>query len=177
MTALFDEVTRHLATRHIRYAVIGAAALALHGVSRSTFDQDLLVTDSSVLAAEMWEPLRNSTAIDVRRGDAGDPLAGVVRFQRADERPVDIVVGRFKWQSDIVLRAERLGAPGAEIPLARAADLVLLKLYAGGSQDRWDIEQLLALDLDGAIRTEVESRISDLPGRCETMWAALRHAS
>ena len=55
--------------------MIGAAALALHGVSRSTGDQDLLVTDSAVLAAGFWESLERSTTIDVRRGDDADPLA------------------------------------------------------------------------------------------------------
>jgi hypothetical protein len=54
------------------------------------------------------------------------------------------------------------------------ADLVLLKLFAGGSQDRWDIEQLLALDTGTATREDVERRLSALPARCCEVWARVR---
>ena len=173
MTTLFGDVAAHLDSKDVPYAVIGAAALALHGVSRSTGDQDLLVTDSAVLAAGFWESLERSTTIDVRRGDDADPLAGVVRLERAGESPVDVVVGRFRWQTAVLSRAERVRGPDREIPVVRAADLVLLKLYAGGSQDRWDIEQLLATDVDRVVRAEVDSRLSELPAGCAAMWSAL----
>jgi hypothetical protein len=55
-----------------------------------------------------------------------------------------------------------------------AADLVLLKLYAGGSQDCWDIEQLLA-DVDtAAIVAQVDSRIAMLPAHAAELWRRLR---
>jgi hypothetical protein len=47
----------------------------------------------------------------------------------------------------------------------------MLKLYAGGSQDKWDIEQLLALGTAAAIRRDLESRIPALPRRCLELWA------
>jgi len=53
-----------------------------------------------------------------------------------------------------------------------AADLVLLKLYAGGSQDKWDIEQLLAADRAGDMRRQVEARLPALPSRCREIWDA-----
>jgi len=42
---LLDRVARALSDASVTHALIGAAAMAVHGVSRSTFDQDLLVTD------------------------------------------------------------------------------------------------------------------------------------
>jgi len=170
---LFDTVTALLDKHNIPHAVIGAAALAVHGISRSTVDQDLLVTDAAVLTDGFWRPLEQSTTIDIRRGDDTDPLAGVVRLERADERTVDVVVGRFGWQAAMLSRAERVKGIDREILVVRAADLVLLKLYAGGSQDRWDIEQLIAIDAGREIRSEVDSRVSELPARCAAMWNAL----
>ena len=156
----------------IPHALIGAAALAAHGVSRSTFDQDVLVTDRSVLSADFWDGRPHGTSVDVRRGDADDPLAGVVRLRAAGERDVDVIVGRHAWQADIVGRAE---VPrGGLVPVVRAADLVMLKLYAGGSQDRWDIEQLLALDASGAIAQELAGRLDVLPVRAREIWTQLR---
>ena len=154
---------------------IGAAALAFHGISRSTFDQDILVTDARVLDEAFWRQLETSVHVDVRRGDAADPLAGVVRLRQDGERDVDLVVGRHGWQEEILARAELVPNSNG-LRVVRAADLVLLKLYAGGSQDRWDIEQLIALDDSGSLVREVESRLSELPQQCTPAWAKLRRS-
>jgi hypothetical protein len=47
--------------------------MAAHGVSRSTFDIDFLTTDRRVLDAAMWVI---EAVVEVRPGDADDPLAG-----------------------------------------------------------------------------------------------------
>jgi hypothetical protein len=169
---LLARVTAFLTGQEIANALIGAAALAAHGVSRSTLDQDLLVTDVRVLAASFWQPLAAEAAIDVRRGDAEDPLAGVVRIARVGERDVDVVVGRHHWQHEILSRAHRLG--DEPMYVVGKADLILLKLYAGGTQDRWDIEQLLALDSSEATTAMVDERISALPAHGRELWASLR---
>jgi hypothetical protein len=170
---LLASVSDHLQQRTVAHALIGAAALALHGVSRSTFDQDILVTDTRVLDDAFWQQMTPPAHADVRRGDGDDPLAGVVRMRAESERDVDIVVGRYTWQADMLARSEPIPHSGG-LRVVRAADLVLLKLFAGGSQDRWDIEQLLALDESGALIQEVESRLSALPQRCAAAWASLR---
>jgi hypothetical protein len=169
---LLEHVAARLSERGVAHALIGAAALAVHGVSRSTLDQDLLVVDLRVLDAGFWEPLAGGASIDVRKGDSADPLAGVVRISRDGERDVDVVVGRHRWQGEVVSRARQ--TPGSPSPVALASDLILLKLYAGGSQDRWDIEQLLALDATGAIRTLVDAHAEALPARSRGLWSALR---
>jgi hypothetical protein len=98
----------------------------------------------------------------------------VIRIRAADERDVDVVVGRGAWQRDLLTRAEPMRIGAVDVPVVTAADLVLLKLYAGGSQDKWDIEQLLAADADGDVRTAVERHIGALPNRCRTVWSDLR---
>lgn len=89
-------------------------ALALHGISRSTFDQDLLVTNLRVLDDAFWDDLRNIAQVDVRRGDADDPLAGVVRLQRRDDRDVDLVGG----PPPLAGGDARAGRPGTAVETA-----------------------------------------------------------
>ncbi len=168
---LFDEIETILEQRGVRTALIGAGALAVHGISRSTFDRDLLASDSMVLDRSFWIDLPADAAVDLRRGDAADPLAGVARFQRSADRDVDLVVIEGSWVDALLARAERRMPGAAQGRVVTPADLVLLKLYAGGSQDRWDIEQILALDQDRAIRRAVDDRIGPLPARCKSLWA------
>ncbi len=52
--------------------------------------------------------------------------------------------------------------------------LVLLKLYAGGPQDRWDIEQVLALAVDREqFRADIDARAAELPSRCQRLWSRI----
>ena len=169
---LLGRVHAALVTAGIPSALIGAAALAVHGVSRSTFDQDLLVTDSRALSTETWTGLRQIAAVDIRRGDSDDPLAGVVRLSADNERDVDIVVGRDQWQAEIVAEAEPLSIEGTVVTVATPAGLVLLKLYAGGTQDLWDIEQLRAI-AGPALDAAVASRLAVLPERSRNLWSRL----
>jgi hypothetical protein len=167
-------VVERLKEASIPHALIGAGAMAAHGVSRSTFDVDLLVTDPTVLSEAFWVScVAEGTAIDVRRGDVDDPLAGVVRFRANGERTLDLVVGRFAWQRDLLVRAIQVAAGDGLVPVVRIPDLILLKLYAGGPQDAWDITQLLALE--GAIETvaEVERSLARLPSESRALWTRI----
>jgi hypothetical protein len=169
---LLDRVSAHLDTHGIAHAVIGAAALAAAGVARSTFDVDLLTGDPAVLAADVWEDLRaEGVTIDIRRGDDDDPLGGVVRIEAAmPERPVDVVLGRHAWQARAVARAARsAGAP----PIVLPRDLVLLKLYAGGTQDLWDVRELLRVAEDDTLIDDVESDLVTLPRAMRERWESL----
>jgi hypothetical protein len=85
---------------------------------------------------------------------------------------VDLIVGRFPWQSRILDRAERLPVGDRRVPVCAASDLILLKLYAGGAQDRWDVEQLLAVRPEAA--AEVDRRIRELPAPAAEAWNAVR---
>ncbi len=122
--------------RHVAYCVIGGVALAAHGHARYTADVDLLTMDRRVLSAEFWAGARH--AVEIRTGDADDPLAGLVRWPASP--PHDLVVGRGHAMSVAVATAAHDTTLGA--PVASAAALVLLKLEAGGPQDLNDILSL-----------------------------------
>jgi hypothetical protein len=70
----------------------------------------------------------------------------------------------------MLARAGRVTLGAKTIPIVGVADLVLLKLYAGGAQDRWDIAQLLAASGSTEVDADVERGLADLPARCAEMW-------
>jgi hypothetical protein len=53
--------------------------------------------------------------------------------------------------------------------------LILLKLYAGGSKDAWDIQALLEAREDSdAVRAEVDRLVDRLPAECSDLWRRLQ---
>lgn len=125
-------VTQRLDERAVRYCVIGATALAAHGWARFTADVDLLVMDDSVLDQRFWSGVGSP---QIHRGDHDDPLAGIVRF--SGEVAHDVIVGRGAAMQLAVATAQPSSVLGC--PVATPLALVLLKLEAGGPQDRHDI--------------------------------------
>jgi len=169
--SLLAEVAARLEARGVRFALVGAEALALRGVSRATIDRDLLTTDPRVLDVAFWLPLaEGGNEVEVRHGDSRDALAGVLRFRAPDERPVDLMVGRPGWLTQLVERAAAMDLDELRLGVPSAADLVLLKLFAGGPQDAWDVTQLLASPERGALRAEVEERLAEPPADCAALW-------
>jgi hypothetical protein len=178
MLGLLRDISAFLAARSVPHALVGAAALAVHGVSRSTFDVDLFTTDASVLSASAWGALlEQGVGVDTRVGDYEDALAGVVRFSLLGQRSVDLVVGRHQaWQKGVLTRATPFRLGDVELPVATPADLVLLKLFAGGPQDAWDIEQLLAVVGRAVVAPAIEATLPSLPPEAAELWARLSKA-
>jgi hypothetical protein len=173
--SVLGRVTALLRERTIPFAVIGAAAMAAHGVTRGTRDLDLLTVVPQCLDPAMWGELRTAGILpEPRLGDADDPLAGVVRFTAPGEAPLDLVVGKSAWQAALITRARATQIQDAVVPVAGPADLILLKLYAGGPQDAWDVEQLLAGPDRATLVALVDSEIAALPPESQRLWARIR---
>jgi hypothetical protein len=169
--SLLVRVCDLLDAAQIPHALIGAAALAARGVARSTYDIDVLTVDARVLTTDLWDGLRAAgIAVDILRGDVDDPLGGVVRVTAAGERPIDVILGKGRWQARAIERAER-SAHGP--PIVAARDLVLLKLYAGGTQDLWDVRALLELPEREALISQVGEDLADLPAAMRERWAEI----
>lgn len=165
---LVERVAEVLAKAGVPFALIGASAMSSHGVVRASLDQDLLTTERECLAPAFWPVFSSGIVFEIRKGDLADPLAGVVRFSVPGEQTVDVVVGKYQWQLQVLTRA--VAQEGSPFPVVRAADLILLKLFAGGPQDAWDIEQLLAGDDREALIAEVEEQIESLPESAHALW-------
>jgi hypothetical protein len=166
LTLLLD-VYQYCIERGVHVALIGAAAMSIHGVARATSDNDFMTTDRTVLAQPFWEDLGNA-AVDVRKGDFDDPIAGVVRIKRKGDTPLDVVVGRYKVQTAIVARGDLHTVGDGEVTVVNAVDLILLKLFAGGPADMWDIHKLL--ESDSSLAAQVEPHISSLPEDAQQLW-------
>jgi hypothetical protein len=169
-----EPVTRVLDAAEVSYALIGAHAMAARGYPRFTVDVDLLTTDTRVLDAATWSPLLDQgAAVDRRRGDHEDPLAGVVRIVLADDTEVDVVVGRWSWEQQVVARAEPMSVLGVTIAVPTTSDLILLKLAAGGHLDLHDAAALLALGDRVRVMAEVEARLGDVRPDVRSHWRDL----
>jgi predicted nucleotidyltransferase len=169
--SLLAQVSEALRAAGIPHALIGASALTIHGVNRSTLDVDLFAVDPACLDRHTWDLLAaEGIGVEVRRGDPEDPLAGVVRFEIAAELPVDVVVGKYVWQRKTIERAATAIFAGVEVPVLDGVDLILLKLYAGGPQDAWDIQQLLAGPERDSLVAGVERELPELPKDCSRLW-------
>jgi hypothetical protein len=82
-----------------------------------------------------------------------------------------VIVGKAAWQRDLLRRASSTRVTDTELPVAAAPDLALLKRYAGGPQDAWDIDQLL--NVDPAIAAQVEAGLGSLPVDCADLWRSI----
>lgn len=161
-----------------QFALIGAGAMAAHGVSRATLDLDVLVVEPRCLDRSYWTVLRAAgVGVSIRVGSPDDPLGGVVRLQAPTEAPLDVVVGKRMWQAQALDATIETEIQGVAVPVVGRGELILLKLYAAGPQDAWDIEQLL----DSAERMamvalmeEIDRRIGDLPEDSGRLWHRIR---
>ncbi|HEY6361832.1 MAG TPA: hypothetical protein VIX63_12045 [Vicinamibacterales bacterium] len=169
-----EPVRRVLDALGAPYALIGAHAMAARGYPRFTVDVDLLTSDIRVLAPGTWADLeREGAVIDARRGDADDPLGGVVHILLTDGSDVDVVVAKWQWEAQVIERAQLLEVGGAPIRVPTTGDLILLKLAAGGYLDLRDAAALLAItDRDLVIR-DVEAHIEDVRPDVRALWQEL----
>lgn len=144
--------------------------MAAHGIARFTADADLLVVDEGILSSGFWRGFPGKARLVY--GDGEDPFAGAVQLSRPRCVRVDIVVGRFSWQSRMVERAEwrRLGS--LHLPVLELPDLILSKLFAGGIQDRADV-QLLLTALDARQRRQLAARVRVVPEDARKLYREL----
>jgi hypothetical protein len=172
--SLLGEVVSALEAAGIQHALIGATAIAVHGISRATADLDLFTVDGRALDEGIWRPLAGRRAeVRLLKGDFDDPLAGSVRLQR-DGTVVDVVVGRYAWQRDQIAAAVVRSIGEIAVPVVEPAGLVLLKLHAGGPKDAWDVQSLLEIADDPAgLAAEVERTLPQLPPDARALWARI----
>lgn len=86
-----------------------------------------------------------------------------------------MVVGRYAWQKTIVASSEEMSIGEVTLRVARPAGLVLLKLYAGGPKDAWDVRSLLESHEESkSIKAEVDVAVTHLPAESRELWKRIR---
>jgi hypothetical protein len=168
---ILHSVCRQLDRLAVPFALIGGRAVAIRGYPRSTFDYDFLTADPRVLARDTWSALEDAgVVVDCRRGDLDDPVAGVARLVSPDGGRADVILTKRMWQSGVIARAEPEQVEGLALPVPRTADLILLKLAAGGAIDLQDVLVLLAIGDRAALVSEVEHHIAELDVEARAAW-------
>lgn len=141
-----------LRVRNVDYVVIGAIAMAAHGVVRATTDVDI-VPDT---APDNLERLAAAIA-DLGGAPHGEPETAVTveLLGRDANMRFDTEVGQLDVMCadryrrvfrELRGRAERLEVDGAELIVASRNDLIILKAGSGRDRDLLDIGDLLASD-------------------------------
>lgn len=141
-----ERIASLLAGHGVQAVVIGALALAAHRFVRFTEDIDFGVDADVESMRSLVAMLReHGFAAEFNEPDGNDPLGGVINVS-GDFGLVQIVsfADRFPAVIRDALAAEdiRIHA-GSELRIVPIAQLVALKLYAGGSKSKSDIIELL----------------------------------
>jgi hypothetical protein len=146
---LFEETWRLLTALEesgVKYAVVGAVALAIHGVPRATTDIDLLVPPEELQRALQAARSRGFSieAFPIRFRD-GMELRRVVKIEGEELLTLDLMLVdanlQAAWQSRLRIESER----GPAWVVSREA-LIAMKAAAGRQQDLADIQSLKELD-------------------------------
>jgi len=141
----FLDLLRALSESHARFVVVGAHAMAVHGVPRATGDLDILVQPSSENAARVLEALRSFGAPVDAHGVTEDDLSvpGTVYQIGLPPRRIDIltqisgVTFEEAWDSRLTLAIS-----GLEVPVLGRAALARNKRAAGRDKDLADLRLL-----------------------------------
>jgi hypothetical protein len=136
MLSLFND-------ENVEYMVVGAYALAYHGLPRATGDIDIWVRRSEENAARIWRalsrfgvPLFELTKDDLRK-------EGIVFQIGIAPRRIDILTSIDGVEFDeAVLEMERVEIDDLTIPIIGRRQLIQNKKAAGRPQDQVDVIRL-----------------------------------
>lgn len=151
MLDIAERIAAALEARGHRCVLIGAAAMAVYGYSRSTQDLDLgTVGVPLATLREVAEVLRQEgLSVELREPDAADPLGGLLRIEIDETGQVDVVNFGNPWtRASLAVGEAALEAPTLRLTTHRLEvvglpSLVLLKIAAGSRFDLNDAAELL----------------------------------
>jgi hypothetical protein len=161
----------YLERQRIPFCLIGGLALAAWGVARYTADADLLAMDPRVLDPGFWSDWKGAPP-HITKGDAEDPLGGVVRLPGPPHQ--DLILGR--GAAALIALETRERREAFPCPVASPLGLVLLKLEAASPQDAADILALLgnaeALGRP-SMKVEVAALVPKLTREAQAFWVKI----
>jgi hypothetical protein len=141
----FQDMLAALLGSGARFLVVGAHALAIHGVLRATGDLDIWVLPDPINAGRVWEALERFGAPVETLGAHADDLAraGLVLQIGLPPRRIDILTEltgvdfESAWRSRVVHRVGSL-----DIPFLDRETLIRNKRATGRLRDLADVERL-----------------------------------
>lgn len=139
----FRDMLSALSAEKAEYLVVGAYALAAHGLPRATGDLDLWIRSSEENAEAVWRALQRfgTLAPGIDKKDLRNP--GTVIQIGVQPRRIDLLTTidgvRF---SEAWLQRLEIELDGIRVPVLSRADLIRNKKAAGRPKDLADLETL-----------------------------------
>jgi len=139
----YNDMLRCLAAENVKFMLVGAFALAVHGYPRATMDMDVWVMPSP----------ENAEAVIRALGRFGVPLHSISNadLQRDDTlfqigvapRRIDIITGATGLVfEETYARSESVDVDGLTIRVPSVDDLIINKTASGRLKDLADVEVL-----------------------------------
>lgn len=142
--ALLADLKATLDTLGVGWYVFGAQAALLYGSARLTADVDVTVAFGERRTELLVDALRTG-GFALRVSDPAFVRATRVlpTVHAATGLPVDVVLGGPGLEEHFLERAQPHDMGGVVVPVARAEDIVVMKILAGRDKDRADIAAIL----------------------------------
>ena len=132
----FCDMLSALCAENAEFMVVGAYALAAHGLPRATGDIDIWIRPSKENAQKVWSALKRFRAplLDLTVDDLHSP--DVVFQIGAAPRRIDILTSISGVEFDSAwARRKAVSLAGLVVPVVGRADLLINKRAAGRPQD------------------------------------------
>ena len=142
----YRDILSAFSDANVEYLVVGAYAVAAHGLPRATGDIDLFVRPTLANATRVWNALRAFGA-PLDRVDAADfAREGTILQVGVVPRRIDVITAIEAVSFDEAWRSKvDLELDGLRLPVIGLQELLKNKRAVGRPQDRADVERLQAL--------------------------------
>jgi hypothetical protein len=178
----FEALSAAFGDLEIRWYVFGAQAAIFHGITRATADIDVTVEAGEHPTAEVATALTSHGFVLRVADPAFVEQTRVLPVVHATGIPVDVVLAGPGIEELFLDRVVRRRVGKADVPIAAAEDIIVMKVLAGRPKDVDDIRAIITAkrDLDVARVREtlalLESALdqSDLTPVFEAIWRGAR---
>ena len=147
---VFRALGRAFGELGVRWYLFGAQAAILHGAVRFTEDVDVTVDLEAMPTRTLVDALeRQEFSPRITDDDFIERTRVVPLVHRPTKIPVDVVLAGPGIEELFFDGAVSKDVDGVAVPVARAEDLVVMKVLAGRPKDTEDVAAILAAQGDG----------------------------
>jgi hypothetical protein len=164
VTAALRDLARAFADVGARWYVFGAQAAIVYGSTRVTEDIDVTVDLGETSTTKLVRSLSHRGI----RSRVANPAAFVKRARvlpfvhEKTGLPIDIVLAGPGLEEQFMARAETHVRQRLSFPVARAEDVVVMKLLAGRPRDHEDVAAIVRARGKALDATAIKSLLADL---------------
>lgn len=147
----------------VGWYLFGAQAALLYGSPRLTADADVTV-QLGLVSLDQFSGGLQRHGFELREGNAATVVATRVLpvVHLPSQLPADVVLGGPGLEERFLERANRLKIRGVSVPVARAEDLIVMKVLAGRRKDEEDVLAILAAQRGKLQLGDVRQALQDL---------------